>query len=81
MSTEEARENPCTLGYYLPRGDPELDPDEMGYQNAWTGLKTPFNWGAQYYRGLIYVSDISTGMYVIVTLISEQCLPALEEAP
>ena len=51
----------ATVGYYLPRGADGVILDSSYYDFEWI----PFIWGAEYHKGYIFASCITTGLYVM----------------
>ncbi len=51
----------ATIGYYLPHGADgvELSPDYYNFE--WI----PFIWAAEYHKGYVYTSCITTGLYIM----------------
>ena len=51
----------AVAGYYLPHGADGTPLDSSFYDFGWT----PFLWTAEYYKGYIYLSCITSGLYIV----------------
>jgi len=51
----------ATVGYYLPHGADGQPLDSAFYDFGWV----PFLWTAEYYKGYIYLSCITSGLYIV----------------
>lgn len=50
-----------TIGYHLPHGQDGTPLSSSYYDFGWT----PFIWAAEYHNGYVYLSCITTGLYVV----------------
>ena len=50
-----------TIGYHIPHGQDGTPLDSSYYDFGWT----PFIWAAEYHNGYIYLSCITTGLYIV----------------
>ena len=50
-----------TIGYHLPHGQDGIPLSSSYYDFGWT----PFIWAAEYHNGYVYLSCITTGLYIV----------------
>ena len=50
-----------TIGYHLPHGQDGTPLSSSYYDFGWT----PFIWAAEYHNGYVYLSCITTGLYIV----------------
>ena len=50
-----------TIGYHLPQGQDGTPLSSSYYDFGWT----PFIWAAEYHNGYVYLSCITTGLYIV----------------
>jgi hypothetical protein len=62
----------ATVGYHLPHGSDGQPLDSQYYDFGWT----PFLWAAEYHEGYIYLSCITTGLYIVQLDIDQPYMPA-----
>jgi hypothetical protein len=51
----------ATVGYYLPHGADGVPLDSQFYDFGWV----PFLWTAEYHNGYVYLSCITSGLYIV----------------
>jgi len=51
----------ATVGYHLPHGQDGVPLDSSYYDFGWV----PFLWAAEYYDGYVYLSCITSGLYIV----------------
>ncbi len=51
----------ATIGYYLPHGADGVPLDSQFYDFGWV----PFLWTSEYYNGYVYLSCITSGLYIV----------------
>jgi len=51
----------ATIGYYLPHGADGEPLDSQFYDFGWV----PFLWTAEYHNGYVYLSCITSGLYIV----------------
>jgi hypothetical protein len=56
-----------TIGYHLPHGQDGTPLSSSYYDFGWT----PFIWAAEYHNGYVYLSCITTGLYIVQLDIDE----------